>query len=178
MKKVGVIHHSGYGHTSNQARGTVSGIDRDDDISEADWQAVDASGAIIFGSPTYMGIASWQFKKFADATSRRWVNLDWNDRLATGSTKSASMNVDKHSTLHSSMTLAMRHSILWVGNGLMPSKTRAEVRDDINCRGSFGGLMAQSPFDASTDAAPTTGDIETARAFGVRFATVVRDSLR
>jgi len=38
--------------------------------------------------------------------------------------------------------------------------------------------MAQSPSDAGTDESPTTGDIETAKAFGTRVATVVRDLLR
>ncbi|MFO6089736.1 flavodoxin family protein, partial [Pseudomonas aeruginosa] len=28
--------------------------------------------AIVFGSPTYMGGPAWQFKKFADATSKLW----------------------------------------------------------------------------------------------------------
>jgi multimeric flavodoxin WrbA len=32
-----------------------------------------AADAIIFGSPTYMGSASWQFKKFAEASSKPLV---------------------------------------------------------------------------------------------------------
>ena len=125
MKKISVIYHSGYGHTTNQAKGIVSGIDgvdnvtanliainQDGEINESDWQALDASDAIIFGSPTYMGMASWQFKKFADATSKRWFNQGWKNKLAAGFTNSASINGDKHSTLHYSMTLAMQHSML------------------------------------------------------------------
>jgi NAD(P)H dehydrogenase (quinone) len=190
MKKISVVYHSGYGHATNQARGIVSGIagvdnvttkliaiDQDGELTESDWQLLDASDAIIFGSPTYMGMATWQFKKFADASSKRWFNQVWKDKLAAGFTNSASMNGDKHSTLHYFMTLAMQHSMLWVGTGLMPSNTRAAGRDDINYLGSFGGLMAQSPSDAGSDEAPTTGDIETARAFGVRVATVARDLL-
>ena len=191
MKRISVVYHSGYGHTTNQASGIVSGIDsvsdvtshlmaidQDGEITEADWQALDASDAIIFGSPTYMGMASWQFKKFADATSRRWMSQDWKNKVAAGFTNSASMNGDKHSTLHYFMTLAMQHSMLWVGTGLMPSNAKAASRDDINYLGSFGGLMAQSPSDAGADEAPATGDIETARAFGIRVATVVRDLVR
>lgn len=191
MKTISVVYHSGYGHTTNQAQGVVSGIegvanvtanliaiDQDGNITEADWQALDKSDAIIFGSPTYMGMASWQFKKFADATSRRWLNQDWKNRLAAGFTNSASMNGDKHSTLHYFMTLAMQHSMLWVGTGLMASNTKAAQRDDINYLGSFAGLMAQSPSDSSAEEAPTPGDIETAKAFGIRVATVVRDLLR
>lgn len=191
MKKISLVYHSGYGHTTNLAKGIVSGIDTVEnvtailiaidqvgEITESDWQALDVSDAIIFGSPTYMGMASWQFKKFADASSKRWFNQDWKDKLAAGFTNSASMNGDKHSTLHYFMTLAMQHSMLWVGTGLMPSNTRAAGRDDINYLGSFAGLMAQSPSDASANEAPTTGDIETAKAFGIRVATAVRDLLR
>jgi NAD(P)H dehydrogenase (quinone) len=191
MKKISVVYHSGYGHTTNQARGIVSGIagldsvttnliaiDQDGELTESDWQLLDASDAIIFGSPTYMGMVSWQFKKFADATSKRWFNQGWKDKLAAGFTNSASMNGDKHSTLHYFMTLAMQHSMLWVGTGLMPSTTKAASRDDINYLGSFAGLMAQSPSDAGADEAPTTGDIETARAFGVRVATILHNFQR
>ena len=191
MKKISVVYHSGYGHTTNQARGIVSGIagldsvttnliaiDQDGELTESDWQLLDASDAIIFGSPTYMGMVSWQFKKFADASSKRWFNQGWKDKLAAGFTNSASMNGDKHSTLHYFMTLAMQHSMLWVGTGLMPSTTKAASRDDINYLGSFAGLMAQSPSDAGADEAPTTGDIETARAFGVRVATILHNFQR
>ena len=68
MKKISVVFHSGYGHTSNQAKGIISGIesidnvsaqlvviDQDGEISDADWQTLDASDAIIFGSPTRDG---------------------------------------------------------------------------------------------------------------------------
>jgi NAD(P)H dehydrogenase (quinone) len=188
MKKISIVYHSGYGHTTNLANGIVSGIesvdevsvdliaiDQDGEISEEQWASLDAADAIVFGSPTYMGMASWQFKKFADASSKRWFNQDWKDKLAAGFTNSASMNGDKHSTLHYFMTLAMQHSMLWVGTGLMPSNTKAATRDDINYLGSFSGLMAQCPSDAGTDESPTSGDIETAKAFGVRVATVAKD---
>ena len=190
MKKISVVNQNGFGHTTNQANGIVRGIGTVENvtanliaidqggISELDWQTLDAADAIIFGSPTYMGMASWQCKKFADATGKRWVNQDWKNKIAAGFTNSASMNGDKNSTLHYFMTRAMQHSMLCVGTGLMPSNTKAAKRDDINYLGSFGGLMAQSPSDASTNEAPTTGDIETARAFGTRVATVVHDLLR
>ncbi len=77
MKKISVAYHCGYGHTTNQARGIVNGIDsvenvtakligidQDGNITEADWQILDASDAIIFGSPTYMGMASYDSFRF------------------------------------------------------------------------------------------------------------------
>ncbi len=191
MKKVSILYHSGYGHTTNQAKAVADGVDAVDDvtatliaispdgeITDSEWEALDGSDAIVFGSPTYMGSVSWQFKKFADASSKRWFNQVWKDKVAAGFTNSASMNGDKHSTLHYFMTLAMQHSMLWVGTGMMPSNKKDAKRDDINYLGSFGGLMAQSPSDAGTDEAPPRGDIATARLFGRRIATVTRDLLK
>ena len=85
---------------------------------------------------------------------------------------------DRHSTLHYFIPLAMQPSRLWAGTGPMPSDTMAARRDDIHYLGSFRGPMAQSPADADTDKAPTSCDIETAKACGVRSVTVVRDLLR
>jgi NAD(P)H dehydrogenase (quinone) len=187
MTDVAIIFHSGYGHTRNQAEAVRDGaaavvgvtpvliaIDQDGEISDAQWQQLDAASAIIFGSPTYMGSVSWQFKRFADASSKRWFNQVWKDKIAAGFTNSASLNGDKHSTLHYFMTLAMQHSMWWVGTGLMPANTKAAQRNDINYLGSFGGLMAQSPSDAGTDESPPPGDLATARAFGERIAQISR----
>jgi NAD(P)H dehydrogenase (quinone) len=187
MTDVAIIFHSGYGHTRNQAEAVRDGaaavvgvtpvliaIDQDGEITDAQWQQLDAASAIIFGSPTYMGSVSWQFKRFADASSKRWFNQVWKDKIAAGFTNSASLNGDKHSTLHYFMTLAMQHSMWWVGTGLMPSNTKAAQRNDINYLGSFGGLMAQSPSDAGTDESPPPGDLATARAFGERIAQISR----
>ena len=84
MAKTVVIYHSGYGHTQRVAQFVAQGanadliaIDADGNITDADWATLDAADAIIFGSPTYMGMASWQFKKFADASSKRWFTSAW-----------------------------------------------------------------------------------------------------
>ncbi|MEQ1589226.1 MAG: flavodoxin domain-containing protein, partial [Gallionella sp.] len=77
MAKVAVVYHSGYGHTAKQAQAVANGasasliaIDAEGNITEADWATLQAADAIIMGSPTYMGMVSWQFKKFADASSK------------------------------------------------------------------------------------------------------------
>ena len=185
MSKVTVVYHSGYGHTRNQAEAVLAGVSSvadveaalvsispEGELQEADWELLDQSDAIVFGSPTYMGMASWQFKRFADASSKRWFGQVWKDKLAAGFTNSASMNGDKHSTIHYFMTLAMQHSMIWIGTGMLPANTRTAKRDDINYLGSFAGLMAQSPSDAGADEAPPAGDLATAREFGVRIATL------
>lgn len=178
MSKVVVVFHSGYGHTAKQAEAVAKGagadlvaIDSNGDITEDQWALLDGADAIIFGSPTYMGSVSWQFKKFADASSKPWFTQKWKDKIFGGFTNSATMNGDKHSTLHYFMTLAMQHGGLWVGTGLMPSNSKAAKRDDVNYVGSFAGAMMQTPSDASADEV-NAGDLETARLYGERIASL------
>ncbi|KXW56540.1 flavodoxin family protein [Ferrovum sp. PN-J185] len=179
MSKVVVVYHSGYGHTKKQAEAIANGakaaliaIDAEGNISEEEWQLLDNAKAIIFGSPTYMGTVSWQFKKFADASSKAWFTQKWKDKVFGGFTNSATMNGDKHSTIHYFITLAMQHSGIWVGTGLMPSNAKNANRDDINFVGSFAGAMMQTPSDASSDEV-NSGDLETARLYGQRIMTFV-----
>jgi multimeric flavodoxin WrbA len=178
MSKIAVVFHSGYGHTRRMARAVAEGagaqliaIDAEGNIADADWTTLDAADTIVMGSPTYMGSVSWQFKKFADASSKAWFVQKWKDKLFAGFTNSASMNGDKVSTLHYLFTLAMQHGGLWVSTGLAPSNTKAAQRNDINYLGSFSGAMAQSPSDASPDEIPA-GDLATAKLFGQRIAEV------
>ena len=176
MANIKVVFHSGYGHTQRMAEAVADGagatliaIDKEGNLSEADWAALAAADAIILGSPTYMGSVSWQFKKFADGSSKPWFTQQWKDKLFAGFTNSATMNGDKLSTLHYMFTLAMQHSGVWVGTGMMPSNAKAAQRNDINYVGSFSGAMAQSPSDSSP-AEMLPGDLETARLFGKRVA--------
>lgn len=183
MSKVAIVYHSGYGHTKKQAEAVQAGaasaagasveliaISAEGTITDAEWAALDAADAIIFGSPTYMGSVSWQFKKFADASSKPWFSQKWKDKIGAAFTNSATMNGDKLSTLHYLFTLGMQHSMVWVGTGLMPSNSKAAQRNDINFVGSFSGLMAQSPSDSSPEEGPLPGDLETAKLFGKRVA--------
>ena len=178
MSKIVVVFHSGYGHTRKQAEAVAQGagaelipIDSEGNLTEAQWATLDTADAIILGSPTYMGSVSWQFKKFADASSKPWFTQKWKDKVFAGFTNSATMNGDKLSTLHYLFTLAMQHSGIWVGTGMMPSNSKAAQRNDINYVGSFSGAMMQTPSDASVDEV-LPGDLETARQFGQRVAAV------
>lgn len=180
MSKVAVVYHSGYGHTAKQAEAVAEGagadliaVDANGELLESQWATLDATDAIVFGSPTYMGSVSWQFKRFADASSKAWFSQKWKDKVFGGFTNSATMNGDKHSTIHYFMTLAMQHGGVWVGTGLMPSNSKAAKRDDVNYVGSFAGAMMQTPSDAGVDEV-NPGDIETARLYGARLAKIAR----
>ena len=177
-KNIVIVYHSGYGHTAKIAEAVAKGsggrllaIDAEGNLPAGGWEQLAAADAIIFGSPTYMGSVSWQFKKFADASSKPWYSQQWKNKLAAGFTNSASMNGDKHSTLHYLITFSQQHSMLWVGTGLMPSNSKAATRNDINYLASSSGLMTATPSDASVDEM-IPGDIETARLFGQRVAAV------
>ncbi|HNV87863.1 MAG TPA: flavodoxin family protein [Methylotenera sp.] len=176
MTSVVVIYHSGYGHTTKQAEAVAAGakadliaIDASGDITDADWAKLDAAKAIVMGSPTYMGSVSWQFKKFADASSKKWFTQEWKNKIFAGFTNSATMNGDKFLTIQYLFTLAMQHSGVWVGTGLMPANTKAAKHGDVNYVGGFAGALMTSPSDASADEV-NKGDLETARLLGLRVA--------
>ena len=182
MVKLVVVYHSGFGHTRRVAEYVASGaasvpdthviLIAVDEVKD-DFTPFNEADGIIFGSPTYMGSVSWQFKKFADASSKQWFAQEWKDKIAAGFTNSAGMNGDKQGTLTTLFTLAMQHGMIWVSQGLMPSNTRAATRDDVNYLVSYSGAIAQSPSDAGADAM-SAGDLETARLFGERVAQVTQ----
>jgi len=185
MINIVIVYHSVYGHTKKQAEAVLSGLTKgsgvkatslpinlEGNIPDEGWKLLAAADTIIFGSPTYMGTVSWQFKKFADETSKLWLEQKWKDKLVAGFTNSSGVNGDKLSTLHYLFTLSMQHSMVWVGTGIMPASSKTAQRNDINYIDSFSGLMAQSPTDATADEAPSPGDLETAKIFGERIAYV------
>jgi NAD(P)H dehydrogenase (quinone) len=178
MAKTVVIYHSGYGHTQRMAQSVAEGagaqliaIDAEGNLPEGGWDALNAADAIIMGSPTYMGTVSWQFKKFADASSKPWYTQAWKDKIMAGFTNSANINGDKLSTLHYLFTLAMQHGAIWVGTGIIYNNTKASQRSDVNYLASSAGPVAQSAGDSGA-AEMNPGDLETARLFGQRVAAV------
>lgn len=179
MSDIVIIYHSGYGHTKRIAEAVAEGakaalvaIDPEGNVSDDAWERLAGAKAIVFGAPTYMGGASWQFKKFADASSKVWFTQGWKDKLAAGFTTSSAMSGDKLSTLHYLYTLSQQHSMLWVSLGQMPSNLKAHGRNDPNYNGAYSGLMSTTPADAPPEDVPA-GDLETARRFGARIAGVV-----
>jgi len=178
MSKIVIVYHSGYGHTAKVAQavaegsgGTLLTIDAEGNLPEGGWEQLAAADAIVFGSPTYMGSVSWQFKKFADASSKPWFTQQWRNKLAAGFTNSATLNGDKLSSLLYMFTLSQQHGMLWAGMGMHPSNAKASTRDDINNLGGYSGLITASPSDASPDEM-VPGDLATAKKFGERIKEV------
>jgi multimeric flavodoxin WrbA len=183
MAKIAIVYFSGYGHTAKQAEAVQQGaagvagaevnvfrIDQDGNLPDAAWQSLGEHDAIIYGSPTYMGGPAWQFKKFADASSKPWFVSAWKDKVAAGFTNSASVNGDKFSTIAYFFTLSQQHGQVWIGTGLQPSNKKEHGPADVNWTAGSAGALSISPSDASPEEAPRSGDLETARLLGKRVA--------
>jgi len=182
--KLAVVCHSGYGHTDVVAEHVVAGASTVAGVEVSVIKAADITGpdspalaeldnvdGMIFGSPTYMGSASAVFKTFMEASSGRWMEQKWANKLAAGFTNSGSMNGDKQNTLIEMMTFAMQHSMIWVGLGQMPGNNHSGGSDaDTNRCGAAIGCMTQANVDEGPDVAPPNADRETAKLFGIRVA--------
>ena len=180
MSKTVVVYFSGYGHTQRVAQAVAEGagaqliaVDAEGNVPDAAWDELAAADAIIFGAPTYMGSVPWQFKKFADASSKAWFTRAWQDKVFGGFTVSASLNGDKQVTLINLQTLASQHGGIWVSLGLPPANSKAANRADLNNLGGSVGALAQTPADASVDEM-LQGDLDTAQRYGQRVADTAR----
>jgi len=153
MTSIAIVFHSGYGHTAKQAEAVRDGaaaggtatlypIDAEGNLPDGAWEALQAADATIMGSPAYMGSVSWQFKKFADASSKPWFGQLWKDKVVAGCTNSGSINGDKADRLDHLHYLAMQHGIVWIGTGMLPTSAKAADRNDVNWLGDLSGAMA------------------------------------
>jgi multimeric flavodoxin WrbA len=182
MTTVAIVYHSGYGHTAKQAEAvrqgaaSVTGVKvvlLTSDEAQQQWEVLNAADAIIFGSPTYMGSASAQFKAFMDASSKAWFTQDWKDKIAAGFTNSASQSGDKLNTLIQLAVFAAQHGMIWVGLDMLPGNNNSKGSvNDLNRLGSFLGAMAQSNADEPAEAAPIDSDLKTAQRLGERVAQI------
>jgi len=180
MTTISVLYYSGSGHTTKMAEAVAAGASalgarvhllaiQGKDIKEGRFQnaeilsQLDASDAIIFGSPTYMGGPAAQFKAFADATGERWYVRKWADKMAAGFTVSGGPSGDKLSTLHYFFTFAMQHGMVWVGLNELPAD------NGLNRLSSYAGVMGQARQE-EPEVAPNGADKLTAESLGRRVA--------
>ncbi|WP_326984275.1 flavodoxin family protein [Chryseobacterium sp. MYb264] len=182
MATVSIIYFSGFGHTAklaesvekgtNSVEGTVTNLISIDgkDIIEGKYhneevlKILDESDAIIFGSPTYMGGVSSQFKAFADATVKAWGGQTWRNKLAAGFTVSGALSGDKLHTLQYFNHFAMQHGMIWISLGELPQQ-----ENGLNHVGSWMVAMAQA-LNADASVTPNEDDKRTAEVLGRRVA--------
>lgn len=181
--KICVVYHSGFGHTQRLAQSVIAGAESMPgnkcklipvtDLTEDSplWNDLDEAHAIIFGTPTYMGDVAAEMKRFMEATSGRWLEMKWADKLAAGFTNSGSQTGDKQNTLVSLVTFAAQHGMVWINLNLLPGNNHSGgSTDDDNRLGASLGAMAQSNIDEGPDSAPLPSDLRTAGRLGERVA--------
>jgi len=176
-----VVYHSATGTTAQLAEAIHAGaaeiahatlfrITGDDIIAgrfrhETIWPALDEADAIIFGSPTFMGGPSAQFKAFADASGERWSEKKWADKVAAGFTIGANFNGDQLHTLSYLSIFAAQHGMLWCSLDI-PGGYDAAGRNRL---GTQLGLVAQTAGSEVDDI-----DLATAHYLGRRVASTAK----
>ncbi|GAC1376736.1 MAG: flavodoxin family protein [Aquirhabdus sp.] len=179
-KRMCVVYHSAYGHTARVAQAIVDGANGVANIDATlisvehmdhyKWELLDQSDVLVFGSPTYMGSVTGQFKLFMDATSSRWIARSWSGKLAAGFANSGGLSGDKLAALQQICLFAMQHGMVWSG---LPLMSEGHETNDLNRLASFLGLMTQSD-NLPVAETPPDGDIQTAHWFGQHLAQLTQ----
>ena len=144
---------------------------RVEDVDEH-WQSLHAADAIVFGTPTYIGSVAAGFKAFVEKLAGEvWLRRLWVNKVAAGFTVSAGRSGDKLNCLQQLVVFAAQMGMIWVGPTGIGPPVKPE-NPGINSDGSNLGLTATSSRDKGQLIDP--GDLETARQFGARIATVTR----
>lgn len=178
--KISIVYHSGYGHTRLVAEEICKGVSSE--VREVNLlstkealenlELLHQSDTIVFGSPTYMGSVSADFKTFMEATGKFWYKQMWKDKLAAGFTNSSTRNGDKLNTLQQLSIFAAQHSMIWISTGILPTFENDQQTDSPNAMASYLGLMTMSDNAIQTVNPPS--DLETAYLFGQRIARITQ----
>lgn len=187
MANVFIMYFSGTGNNAKMAEAVAEGVRRVEGasvtvhgiqgaeivegrfVNEAILDEMDKADAIIFGSPTFMGSISSQFKAFADATSSRWPEQRWANKLAAGFSVSANLSGDKLNALLDMGLLAAQHGMLWV-NLDIPGGLDKQGRNRLGSQYGVSGQTAMDPLPES--------DLETGRYMGERVAKLAQQFVR
>jgi multimeric flavodoxin WrbA len=175
--KIVIIYHSGYGHTKIVAehiqRGALRELGQVQLLStleaQDDFEVLHQADTLVFGSPTYMGTISADFKKFMEATGKFWYPQKWKDKFAAGFTNSSTLNGDKLNTLQQLSLFASQHSMLWISTGILPKFENDKQLEEPNGLASYLGLMTLS--DNSTKEINLPKGLDTAELFGRAYCT-------
>lgn len=183
MSIIEIIYHSGseFSLTKQLAQNISEGLRLDSSIEvnlsnvknlkDSDWERFDQANALIFGSPTYMGGVSSEFKAFMDKTGYFWVEQKWADKIAAGFTISSGPSGDKLSTLSQLSIFAAQHGMVWIGLNHVGSLHTGDD-EEINECGSWLGMMATS--NKNNAHSLRENDIKTSHIFGERIASAVK----
>ncbi len=182
MARIAIIHHSN-GHTkvtaeyiAHGAREIVSNVIVYSTLEVKDkLNLLDEADAIIFGSPTYFGSVSAEFKSFMDSSSKIWLEQKWKDKVAAAFTCANSPSGDQLSTLMQIFVFASQHSMIWAGLDLMPKLVENNKGSEVyNKLGSWVGFALQVRSEEGEREKITEIDIKAAKHFGKRIAEIAK----
>lgn len=151
-----IFRDSGWGHTARQARSVAEGSlgvagAQVHLIAVSDgpipWDVLEASDAIVFGSPTYNGSPSARFKQFCEESIKPARNeMKWGNKVAAGFTNSGAQNGDKlHLLISMALFAAQQHGMLRVGLDLKPATTAAAAACMTSIAWAVGSARWRSP---------------------------------
>ena len=181
MANIVLVYHSVTGTTRRLAESIAGGVARVEharvqlieinprDIIEGRYvnqsvlELVEKADAVVFGSPTFMGCVSAQFKAFADASGEIWAHQGWANKLAGGFTIGSNLSGDQLNTIQYMQIFANQHGMIWAGLDL-PGNCDAKGRNRL---GAQSGLIAHSVDGVLHDV-----DLVTAEYLGARIATL------
>lgn len=178
--KIAIVYHSVSGTTAQLAKAVAAGCNsvpqasavlvriEGADITQGRYhntavlQSIDQADAVIFGSPTFMGSVSAQFKAFADATAGEyWGKQLWADKIAAGFTVGTGYCGDTLHSLHYLQILAAQQGMLWAGLDL----AGAGDAKAPNRLGAQAGVIVRA-----VDGAVAERDLQTGFYLGQRVA--------
>jgi NAD(P)H dehydrogenase (quinone) len=183
---ISIVYHSGSGHTAEMSHAVAKGVLSAGDVSVVEHQILDEdfkggrwlneemlmqldeSDTIIFGSPTYMGSVSAQLKSFMDATSPRYLQRKWVNKIAAAFTVSGSPSGDKLNMLVTCSMFAMQHGMIWVGVAESPV-----TGEGFNRLGVFFGAAGYALFEPPSEM-PSIEDKLTGEMLGCRVAMLTQ----
>lgn len=160
------------GHTAALAKAIAEGAGRGHliDVTRPqpdDWARLDAADMIVMGAPTYMGSTAARFDLFLEQAADRWLDQQWQDKMAAGFTVAVHPSGDKVVALQRLATFATQMGMIWVGQSSIGAPARPD-NGPINRDGSWLGLMATAL--GQDGPLLSEADLETARIFGARLA--------
>ena len=184
MVSIAIVYDSSFkGQTEVLAKCVMEGITSVDGVEghlihvkdvNDNWHLLHESQAIIFGSPTYIGGVTAQFKLFIEALAGEiWLKRMWKNKFAAGFTISAGRSGDKLNCLTDMVIFASQMAMIWIPQHILGGNySTAGSENDLNRMAGYLGVMAQGNIDEPADISPPESDRETARIHGRHVAQV------
>ena len=144
-----------------------------EDVEER-WNDLHTADAIIFGSPTYIGSVSGEFKLFIEKLAGEvWLKRMWKNKFAAGFTVSAGQSGDKMNCLTQMIVFASQMAMIWIPQHVLGGKYSTKGSDkDFNRLAGYLGVMSQANIDEPPEIVPPESDKATAQEHGRHVAQV------